>query len=51
MIVIFDEEGNPKACSTRLQTAAEAEKLALAVRREAGCAQREEVDVYGALDT
>jgi len=51
LIVIFDEEGNPKACSTRFQTVAEAEELALAVRREAGCAQREEVDVYGALDT
>jgi len=51
VIVIFDEEGNPKACSTGFETVAAAQELALAVRREAGCAQREEVDVYGALDT
>jgi len=51
MIVIFDEEGSPKACSTRFQTVAEAQELALAVRIEPGCAHHREVDVYGALDT
>ena len=52
IIVVFDEEGHPKACSAHLLTIAEAERLALAVRREAKasaprCQHVKEVDTHG----